>query len=162
MADTTFLNYSIISDFLLPFLLVFFIVFAVLERTKLFGADKKQINALIAFVIGLIFSGAIYPKIVVGNLILFLTVTIVAVFVILLIWGFVFGESKTKLEKGLMLGLGVIATVVFIGAVIWATGLYANIGTFLSGGTGSAVITNVIFLVVIGVALALVMIPNKK
>jgi hypothetical protein len=161
MADT-FLNYSIISDFLLPFLLVFFITFAILERTKLFGADKKQINALTAFVIGLIFVTAIYPKLVVSNLILFLTVTLVAVFVILLIWGFIFGETKTKLEKGLMMGLGIIATIVFIGAVIWATGLYNNLGSYFSGGTGSTIITNAVFLIVIGIALALVLIPKGK
>lgn len=163
MADTTFLNYSIISDFLLPFLLVFFIIFAILERTKIFGADKKQLNALTSFVIGLIFVTAVYPKLVVSNLILFLTVAIVAIFVILLIWGFIFGDTKSPLEHGLVLGLGIIATIVFIGAVIWATGLYNTFGNYFSSGTGSAIITNAVFLIVIGIALALVLIkPHGK
>ncbi len=161
MATTTFLNYSIVSDFLLPFLLMFLIVFAILERTKLFGEGKKQIDALTAFVIGLIFVTAIYPKLVVTNLILFLTVALVAIFVILLIWGFIFGDSKTKLEKGLVVGLGIIATIVFIGAVIWATGLYQSFGSVLSGSLGSTIVTNVVFLIVIGIALALVLIPKK-
>jgi hypothetical protein len=165
MADTvtTFLQYDIVSKILLPFLLVFFIIFAILERTKLLG-EKKQIHALIAFVIGLIFVGAIYPVLVVSNLILFFTVTIVAVFVILLLWGFVFVDTKnTGLEKGLRLGLIVVITIAFIWALIWATGWINNIGTMLSSnnGLGQTIVTNGIFLIVIAIALALVMINPK-
>jgi len=162
MADvTTFLQYDIISKFLLPFLLVFFIIFAILEKTKVLG-DKKQINALISFVIGLIFVGAIYPKLVVENLILFLTVTLVAVFVVLLIWGFIFeGTTDAKLHKGLIIGLGIIATIALVIAIIWATGFLSEVQDFLSSGIGNTILTNVIFLVVIGVALALVLIKSK-
>lgn len=163
MADATIIvNYSIVSDFILPFLLSFFIIFAILERTKLFGEGKKQIDASIAFIIGLIFVTAVYPKLVVSNLILFLTVAIVSIFVILLIWGFIFGEKESKFSKGLIVGLGVVATIVFIGAIIWATGLYQSFGSLFSGNTGSTIITNAIFLIVIGIALALVLIGTKK
>jgi len=54
-----FLNDFGFYDVVLPFLLVFTIVFAVLEKTKLFGTydkkPKKNINAMIAFVIALFF-----------------------------------------------------------------------------------------------------------
>lgn len=161
MADvTTFLQYDIISKFLLPFLLVFFIIFAILEKTKVLG-EKKQINALTAFVIGLIFVGAIYPKLVVENLILFLTVTLVAVFVVLLIWGFIFGGTETKLHKGLIIGLGIIATIILVVAIIWATGFLSNLQDFLSSELGSTILTNAVFLIVIGIALALILIPKK-
>jgi len=161
MADTTILQYDIVSKILLPFLLVFFILFAILEKTKLLG-DKKQVHALIAFVIGLIFVGAIYPVLVVSNLILFLTVTIVAVFVILLLWGFVFTDiADSKLQKGLKLGLGIVVTIAFIWGVLWATGWINNLGTIFSGGMGQTIITNAVFLLVIGVAIALVLINPK-
>lgn len=42
-----------VADVLLPFLLVFAIVFAVLEKTRIFGQDKKNINIIIALVVGL-------------------------------------------------------------------------------------------------------------
>ena len=71
MAAETILQSTIVSKFILPFLLVFFIVFAILEKTKLLGDGQKQLNALLAFVIGLIFTGAVFPKEVVGNLVLF-------------------------------------------------------------------------------------------
>jgi len=158
----TFLQYDVISKVLLPFLLVFFIVFAILEKTKLLG-DKKQIHALIAFVIGLIFTGAIYPVLVVSNLILFLTVTIVAVFVVMLIWGFIFADEKGFKPAGWMKwALVILASIAFIVGLIWATGLWDKMKTFFSGGIGGTVITNAVFLVVIAVALALVIGKAKK
>ena len=93
MAET-FLQIPIVSNFILPFLLAFFVLFATLEKTKLLGDGKKQLNALISAIVGLIFVGAVYPKMVVSNLILYLAVAVVAIFVILLIWGFIFGDIK--------------------------------------------------------------------
>ena len=43
-----------ILDFLLPFILVFTIVYAVMQKTKILG-DKKNFNVIIALVLGLLF-----------------------------------------------------------------------------------------------------------
>jgi len=161
MADETFLQHWIFSKFLLPFLLVFFIVFAILEKTKLFGEGKKQLNALTSFVIGLIFVGAVYPKLVVENMILFLTVTLVCVFVVMLLWGFVFGDEKGfAIQKWMKWVLGIIIGIAFIGALLWATGWNVQIGNILSG--QSQIWTNVAFVVVIAIALALVLLAKEK
>jgi len=159
--ETTFLSHWIFSKFLLPFLLVFFIVFAILEKTKLFGEGKKQLNALTSFVIGLIFVSAVYPKLVVGNMILFLTVALVCVFVVLLIWGFIFGDKEGfKLEKWMKWVLGIVVGIAFVWAVLWATGWTSEVGSFLS--SQSQIWTNIAFVVVIAIALALVLIEKKK
>ncbi|MCX6747032.1 MAG: hypothetical protein NTU63_02760 [Candidatus Pacearchaeota archaeon] len=162
--ETTFLQHWIFTQFLFPFLLIFFIVFAILEKTKLFGDGKKQINALTAFVIGLIFVGAVYPKLVVTNMVLFLTIALVVVFVVLLIWGFIFGDIKEgfELEKWMKWILGGITGIAIVGGVIWATGLWAGAGDFLKQGLTQNIITNVAFVVVIAIALALVLIGPKK
>src|SRR3989344_9411007 len=67
MAETTafggvvqFLDRLGVYDVVLPFLLVFTIVFAILEKTRVLGVDKvdgkeytkKNLNAIVAFVIG--------------------------------------------------------------------------------------------------------------
>jgi len=121
---TTIFQSEILSGFLLPLLLVFFIIFAVLERTRIFGSDKKQLNALTSLVIALIFVGAVYPKIIVSNLMLFLAIAMVAVFVILLLWGFVYGDEKEgfKLEKWMKWTLGIGLGIAFLFALIWAAG----------------------------------------
>jgi len=43
-----------LTDALLPFLLIFTVIFAVLQRTKVLGADKKNFNVVIALVIALL------------------------------------------------------------------------------------------------------------
>lgn len=164
MATTIFLQNDIFTKFLFPFLLVFFIVFAILERTKLFGEGKKQLNALTAFVIGLIFVTAVYPVLVVNNLILFLTVALVALFVVLLIWGFIFGDEKGfALNKTLKWILAILAGVAFLAAIFWATGWYQNVADFFSNNsTNQTIITDVTFVLVIAIALALVIRKEKK
>jgi hypothetical protein len=162
MADT-FLQWPIISEYLLPFLLVFFIIFAILDKTKLFGEGKKQVNALTSAVIALIFVGAVSYTHMISNLTLFLTIAIVAVFVILLIWGFIWGDEKGFKAAGWMKWiLAVVAGIAFIWAVIWATDSLGKIGGFFSGSLGQTIITNGIFLIVIAVALALILIPKKS
>ena len=42
-----------ITDIILPFLLIFTVVFAVLQKTKILGAEKKNLNVIIALVLGL-------------------------------------------------------------------------------------------------------------
>ena len=56
----TILQAEIFTRFILPFFLVFFVLFAILEKTKLFGEGKKQVNAMISFVAGLIFVSVLY------------------------------------------------------------------------------------------------------
>jgi len=164
MAEETILQNWIFTKFLFPFLLVFFIIFAVLERTKLFGDGKKQIDALVAFIIGLIFVVAVYPTLVVTNMILFLTIALVCVFVVLLIWGFIFGEVKEefKVAKWMKWILGGITGIAFVVAIIWATGFWQNVGTFLNQELTQNIITNGVFIIVIAIALALVLIPKKE
>jgi cytochrome c biogenesis factor len=163
MADT-FLQNPIFSQYLLPFLLVFFIIFAILERTKLFGEKRTQLNALTAFVIGLILVGAVFPTLIIQNMILFLTVMIVLIFVILLIWGFIFGNEKEfKLDDTLKWILGILAGIAFIVAVIFATGFDSKISSFFSNSNvNQSIITNGIFVIVIAVALALVLLSSRE
>ncbi|MBS3144476.1 hypothetical protein J4208_02725 [Candidatus Woesearchaeota archaeon] len=45
---------------LLPFLLIFAISFAILEKIKIFGEGKKQINVLVSAILGLLFLQNVY------------------------------------------------------------------------------------------------------
>ena len=165
MAVSNILQSEVLTRFILPFLLVFFIVFAILEKTKLFGEGKKQLNALISFVIGLIFVSVLSPVLVINNLILFLTIAIVAIFVILLLWGFIFGDIKEgfKPEPWMKIGLAIIVGIGFIVAIIFATGFYDKIKEFLFGQSWSNTFwTNFAFILVIAIALALILYQKKK
>ena len=163
MVEETILQHWIFTKFALPFLLIFFIVFGILEKTKFFGAEKKRLNALIAFVVGLIFIAAVSPTLVVSNLILFLTVALVVMFVGLLLWGFIAGEEGLKFEnapKGLKYFIGIIIVVAVVLAFIWAVGFsgtfFTNIFDFLFRSSWSKSFwTNFAFIAVVIVAFAL-------
>lgn len=163
MAVETILQSEILTKFVYPFLLIFFIVFAVLEKTKVLGDDKKQLNALVAFVIGLIFVGAVFPKLVVANMILFLTVALVVMFVVLLLWGFVSsGDKGFEISKGLKTFLFIVLGIAVVVAVFWAIGVGGGFFDFLFSSSWSGVFwTNFLFIVVIAAALALVIGKSK-
>ena len=119
MTVETILQHWVLTDFVYPFLLVFFITFAVLEKSKILGGDdKRQLNALVSFVIGLIFVGAIFPKQVVSNMVLFLSVALVIVFVVLILWGFIFSKEGGGMELNPSMKMGLFIVVTF--AIIYA------------------------------------------
>ncbi|MEK6757677.1 MAG: hypothetical protein AABX88_00975 [Nanoarchaeota archaeon] len=159
MALETILQHEVLTSFVYPFALLFFMVFAILEKTKLLG-ENKQLDALISFVIGLIFVSAFKPKLIVGNMILFLTVALVVMFVALLLWGFVSGgDMKSDILSGKIkwvFGIFLIITVVI--AVLWASGTLDEVLKLLFKQSWSNTLwTNVAFVVAIAAALAIVM-----
>ena len=164
MAGETVLQSSILTKFVYPFLLMFFIVFAILEKSKLLGEDKKQINALVAFVIGLIFVSAAYPKLVVGNMVLFLTIAIIVVFVVLVLWGFMMGDKGTNIfesaPKGIKWAIAIALIIAVTLAVLWATGVGFGIFENLFH-NNSTFWTNALFIIVIAAALAVVLAKTK-
>lgn len=98
-----------IYDVVLPFLLVFTIMFAILEKTKIFGVvnaggveyTKKNLNAMVAFIVGFIVIAS--AKLVtainesLGRIFLLLLVSICF---LLLIGSFYHYDEKVFLEKG--------------------------------------------------------------
>ncbi len=161
--ETIILQHWLFTKFILPFLLVFLIAFAILEKTKVLGEGNKQLNALVAFVIGFIFVGVAGPGLMVSNLMLFLGVALVIIFVTLLIWGAVSGNANLDIITS-----NTTAKIVFFALIVlvigyaslWAAGI--NIQEILVdplfNQTGSeAIWTNVGFVVIIALALALVL-----
>ena len=143
---------------------MFFIVFAILEKTNLFGDGKKQLNAVISLVVALIFVSAVFPKIVVSNLILFMAVALVVIFIGLLLWGFI-NNGKVELHKGMGIFLGIVIVVGLVFALIWSTGfgggienLFTNIFDFLFNSSWSGTAwTNIIVIALIIGAIAVVL-----
>lgn len=157
----TILQHWILTKFAYPFLLMFFIVYAILEKTEVLGKEKKQLNAFVSFIISLIFVSAVFPKLVVGNLILFLTVALIVVFVALLLWGFIVGEEAKITGKAKNIAIGVIVLAMII-AVLWATGItFGFFESLFTQSWSASFWTNFLFVVVVAVALALV-IGKKK
>jgi hypothetical protein len=159
------LQNALFKDFLLPFFLIWVIVFAILQKTKLLGEGKMQLDAMVSAVIGLIFIGAIYPKELVGNMVLFLSVAMVILFVVLLLWGFAVGGdfSKPLSSKGMKWFFGLLIGVSVVVAVLYFSGYNVNISDFLyDQDWSSGFWSNIFFVVIIAVVLAFVLFKSKK
>jgi hypothetical protein len=164
MAELTILQSSLFRDFLVPFFLIWTIVFAILQKTKLLGEGKMQLDAIVSAVIGLIFITAIYPKQLVGNMILFLTVAMVIIFVVLLLWGFAVGGdfSKPLSSNGMKWFFGILIGASVIIALFYFTGYTDNLSQFLYAQNWSSPLwSNFFFIIIIAVILAFVLKTKK-
>ena len=101
---------------------------------------------------------------VVSNMILFLSVAMVIVFVVLMLWGFVFStKDGFVMTAGMKWGLFVVVTIALIIGILWAMGVSGKTYDFLFGQSWSeAFWTNLIFVILIGVALASVIRSSGK
>ena len=138
---------------ILPFLLVFVLIFAILQKSKIFGEGKSQIDALISLAIALILIGMPTPREIILNIVPWLAVALVILFVVLVIYGFG-GEYDDK--KGLklpkwfnqtVLGLAILFVVIL---VLVVTNGWVTLKGWLSS---SSVFGNVFLIVVIAIVL---------
>ncbi len=160
---------------LLPFLLVFTVVYALLEKTKIFGTQKiddkeypkKNINAMVAFVIALLVVSA---KSIVGALqtslpnVVMLMIVILAVLVAVgMFWS---GEKEFNMfEKLPVLSKWLIGIVilVLIGIFLSSFGALNNVLEFFYRNYDRPVVTSIALLIVVAIIIWLIVRePGKK
>lgn len=126
------INYLVeigVYDIFLPFLLVFAIVFAILEKTQILGVGKSNINAIVSVVVGLLL---IVQKGIVETINLFLPrVSLIMVVILMgLLLITMLGGKHFQGLKGTTLGLAIVAVII---AIIMALTSSPALGTsFLS------------------------------
>ena len=144
---------TIFSEGILPFLLVFVLVFAVLQKSKILGDGKKQIDALVSLAIALILVAAKTPRDYIVAMIPWLAVALVVLLIFFLLYGFAAGSDK---EKGFIIPgwakttVLVLAIIFVIVLVLIVTGSWLTIKNWLVGGN---VLGNVFIVIAIGVAM---------
>lgn len=163
MVETIF-SHPYFVELILPFLLVFTLVFAVLDKSKLLGEGKRQINAIVSLVVGLIFISFSYATGIIVKLVPFLAVSLVILFIFMLVWGFISGKTEGDvLGGGLKIALGIIFGFAIIVAILWVTGVWDKVVDITVRGESSGkIILTVLMLVVIGGAIAAVLAGGGK
>jgi len=113
-----------IYDVVLPFLLTFTIVFAILEKTRVLGTEKidkteytrKNLNAMVAFVIGfLVIASARLVEAITRVSSQIVVLLLLAVFFLMLVGSFFKKDEEVALEKGFWRYLFMI--IMFVGIV---------------------------------------------
>lgn len=163
MADFILSN-PVFVEYILPALLVFVILFAILEKSKMLGDGKRQINAIVSLFIALIFMAFPFARGIVIKLVPFLVVLLVILFVFMLLFGFVTNKTGgDMLNNGLKITLGIIVGVAVIIAVLWATGWWEPIYKYtVEGESSGAIFANIVIVALIAAALALVLATGGK
>jgi len=122
-----------VLDVLLPFILIFTVVFAVLQKSKILGKESKKYNIIVALVLGAavvfphiiwgtpnptvpyLINGMIDPVKIINNSLPSIAVVVIAVIMVMLLLG-VFGAEFNLDGKGIntVILLIAFATVVYV------------------------------------------------
>ena len=159
-----------LTDVLLPFLLIFVIFFAVLQKTKILGEGKKNLNVVVALVVGLLvvvphvtnrFPPDADPVIIINESLPQVSLVLVAIVFLLILIG-VFGQDMV------MLGVTMPGWITFIslGIIIWifggAAGWWSSgFDQFLEEKFGAEAVAVIIMLLVFGVIIAWITSESK-
>lgn len=151
------------KEIILPFLLVFTLVFAILEKSKVLGDGKRQLNAIIALAVGLLLLAADWQTKFIVTLTPFLAIAAVVVLIFMLLYGFVGGtDDKGNLPKGLKIAIGIIIGAALVVAILLAAGVWGDVVNFFSTGKwAEAVWVNVVFIAIVIAAVAAVIFSGK-
>lgn len=128
-----------VYDVILPFLLVFTIVFAILEKTKILGSEKvgdrvvtkKNINAMVAFVVAFLVVASTKLVAVINEVMANVVLLLILGICFLLLVGVFFSDKEFTLEKfptwtSLFMVLMFIGVVlIFLNALDWLKYLFA-------------------------------------
>lgn len=146
----------------LPFLLVFVLTFAILERIQIFGPKGTRFNGIIALVIGILIVRQ-------GDLVEFINTylphvsTVIVVFLGFLLLLGIFGFGSSSMRGGVM----ILFVLISVGGGIWALTKASDqgdfeiplIGTTISEEDAGSLFVVGIFLLIVGVAMCK---PKKR
>jgi len=152
-------------DVLLPFLLIFTIIFSVLEKTKILGEGKRNMNVGISFIFALLvvvphvtgnFPAGYDPVAIINAALPSVSLVAVAVIALMILIGlFAHDRVMFGMTAPGWVGLFSIVTLVFIfgsAAGWWNQGVLS----WLEGIFGSDIVAIVIMLLVFGIIIAFV------
>ena len=162
MADTVlggaieFLKTFGFFDVILPFLLVFTVVFGLLEKTKIFGTEdkkpKKNIDSMVAFAVGLFFVLATKLVDVLKEALPQITMVLIALIAFMLLVGSMSsGEKEFSFEKqkGWMIFLGILMFIAVILIGLNAFGKLEGIWDWTKGNWNSPIGGTIILIAII-------------
>ena len=111
--------------FVLPFVLTFVVIYAVLEKAKIFhteGANHiKNVNAIISFIFGFFVVSSVQAISYIQSFIIYSVVIVMFFLALIVVLGMVLGEDfiqvfkeNGKVKKGAIIGVFIIITIIIL------------------------------------------------
>ena len=152
-----------IFDIVLPFLLVFTVVYGIFEKTKVFGAegDKKNLNAMVAFVIGFFVVAATQIVDIMQAALPYIMLLLVLIIMFMVVFGATLagGEINIWEHMGSSKMKGIFAFGLFmaiIAIVLGAIGSLQDLIDWIFLKFTGPVLSTIILLLVVGIFMYLV------
>ena len=156
---------------LLVFLLVFVIVYAILQKSRILGESKKNLNTIVALIVGLLvviphvtgrFPPNADPVLIIGDALPSISIVLVAIIFLLILIG-VFGQEQVFLGVAMPGWIAFISfaiiIIIFGGSAGWWSGYF---GQTIEQFFGTESIAVVIMLLVFGIVIAWVTSDSKE
>ncbi len=155
-----------ISQVVLPFVLVFTLIFAILEKSKILGSEKHQVNSLIALVMGLLIIGVSAAKDMINDIIPVIAVVAVIIFVFMLLVGFTAGKEGALIRDGglnkpLQIIIGIIVAIILIVTILSSSGKVPQLASFFKSPDTAPIFQSIIFLIITAAVAAILFSSSK-
>ena len=113
------LLYMTVESFLFPFLLVFAIVYGVLEKSKMFEG-KRDVESIIAFVLGIVFATTSYTLNLAYIILPIAGIVAIVIFMLLVLASMVYGDtSGSEFPRSGKKIIIVLAAIISIILILW-------------------------------------------
>lgn len=158
-------------DVLLVFLLIFVIIYAILQKTRILGEGKKNLNVVVAVIVGLLviiphvmgtFPPNADPVLIISDALPSISIVLVAIIFLLILIG-VFGQEQVFLGVSMPGWIAfisfIVVVIIFGGAAGWWTGYF---GDNLEQLIGTESIAVVIMLLIFGIVIAWITSDSKE
>lgn len=155
----TILQNDFVVYILLPFLLVFTLVFAILQKSQILGKGKSRNDAIVALVIGLMVVAFGYPTGIIVRLVPWLGVGVVILLVFLLLWAAVYKEGEFSVPANVQKWLGVLIFIGVVIAVLMVSGKWDDL--FNLATANSTTLYTIIFVILIALGIVVVVYEKK-
>ena len=149
-----------LGQLVLVFLLVFTLIFAVLQKSKILGEGKKQMDALVALAIGLIVISVGSVLDFLQQIIPFLAIALIILLVFLILLGMVFNEKTFEVMPWLKYVFGVAILIAVTVAVLIFTKGWDYITSWF--GSNNSWGSNIVLIAVIVVAMIIAFFGSGK
>ncbi len=158
------LNQWGLSDILLPFLLIFTIIFAVLQKTKILGKESKKYNIIVSFVMAFMFVMphvlhqeilGYDPVALINSVLPTVSVLVVAVVLLLILVG-VFAYGEYQGARGFFGFIVIVSIIVLVYVFGAAAGWWYGWNWLNNLLGGSDTIAILVMLIVFGIIIAFV------
>lgn len=149
---------SVLAQTIFVFVLIFALIFGILQKSKLLGDKSQQVNALVSLAIALLVSSVGYALDLITKLVPVLAVGLVLILMFLLFVGF-FYKGAFEAEDWMKYTAMALAFIAVVITILYYTNSFPVIREWFS--SGNTWLSNIILIVIV-VAVFLIAFFGKK